>query len=66
MIELPEPRPASVVLAYGRTGTAYQRFYSDHLWHAAGGLRPLSWENLNRLSIEPLIVIYSAPPEGDE
>jgi len=65
MSDLPEPRPASVVLAYGPTGTAYQRFYSDHLWHSAGGGTPITWEHLKRLSFEPLIVLYSAPSDID-
>lgn len=30
----PEPPHGSVILAYGLTGTAYQRFFSDGLYHS--------------------------------
>lgn len=40
-----EPPPASVVLASGPTGTAWQRFASDGWWHSTTGKRA-SWERL--------------------
>jgi len=65
MIDLSEPPPGSVVLVHGRTGTAYQRHHADGLWHSAAGMRYVNWEHLKSLSFEPLIVIYSAPPDTE-
>lgn len=40
-----EPPRGSVVLAFGLTGTAYQRWYSDGLWHGSNG-RVSTWHEL--------------------
>ena len=68
MSAIPEPPAGSVVLAHGETGTAYQRFFSDGLWYAAGAPRDLgglTWEKLTRLSFHPLLIIYVAPSDPD-
>lgn len=33
----PEPALGSVIMVEGETGTAYQRFYSDGLYHGTNG-----------------------------
>lgn len=40
-----QPPKGSVVLAYGATGTAYQRHYRDGLWHGTNGKR-VPWSAL--------------------
>ena len=40
-----EPPMGSVVLAEGTTGTAWQRFYRDGLWHSTTG-RVHTWAEL--------------------
>lgn len=58
--DLGEPPAGSIVLVQGRTGTAFQHFHSDHLWHGATG-RVVTWEELVKREIEqgrgaPLLV----------
>lgn len=59
----PEPTPGSIVLAYGPTGTAYQRFHSDGLYHGTTG-KVLTYDQLLMLDFDdrPLLVVYAAPP----
>lgn len=40
-----EPNPGSVVLTSGEWGTAWQRHFSDGLWHRSGSnpSRPKTW-----------------------
>jgi len=40
-----EPIEGSVVMAHGKTGTAFQRWHSDGEWHGTNGLT-VSWQNL--------------------
>ena len=58
-----EPTYGSVVMIYGPTGTAYQRFYRDGLWHGTNGdLR--TFAELRAMDPgHPLIVIHNAPDE---
>lgn len=54
-----EPRRGSVVLVDGIYGTAFQRLFSDGLWHsAAGSLHGRSW--LWLLGQRNLVVVYDA------
>ena len=50
-----EPPHGSVVLAHGREGTAFQRFYADGFWHSTTG-RTLTWEALNDESRTPIVI----------
>lgn len=43
--DLGEPPSGSVVMVQGRTGTAYQRFHSDGMWHGTTG-QVLPWVEL--------------------
>lgn len=53
-----EPNYASVVMAHGTSGTAWQRFYVDGLWHSTSG-RVKSWQELqNENPSIPLILIH--------
>lgn len=57
-----EPHPASVVLVNGPTGTAWQRYFSDGLWHSVRGGRGRTWtEMLERQ--RNMILIFDAPKE---
>jgi hypothetical protein len=59
----PEPPPGSVVLVHGVTGTAYQRFFSDGLWHAAGAVNGIGWNTLNALNNNlGVIVLHDTTP----
>lgn len=65
-IDTTEPPEGSVVLAHGTTGTAYQRFYSDGLWHGTNG-RVLTWTQVRNLTTDPTrppLLIHEA--EEDE
>jgi hypothetical protein len=60
-----EPPHGSVLLLHGHTGTAYQRHFSDGLWHAAGQRAGLSWSTLHKQSgFSGVLVVYVAPEEG--
>lgn len=61
-----EPLPGSVVLTMGEHGTAWQRHFSDGLWHRTGGGRARRWEEL--LHQRSALLVYDAPPrmEGSE
>lgn len=54
-----EPEPGSVVLAYGLTGRAYQR-WSDGDWHAINTKACWKWYQLLRLP--GLVIVYDAEP----
>jgi hypothetical protein len=56
-----QPDCGSVVLAHGLTGTAYQRFYSDGIWHGTNG-QERTWEQV--LNLGTPIIIYT--PDGSE
>lgn len=51
----PEPGHGSVVLVHGATGTAYQKFYSDGMWHGTNG-RVITWEEICTKPNPPLII----------
>lgn len=53
-----EPEPGSVVLLHGEHGTAWQRQFSDGLWHRVGGGRPRQWESL--LANRNVVLVYGA------
>lgn len=54
-----EPLPGSVVLTEGRHGTAWQRHFSDGLWHRTGrGGTPRTWESL--IDKRNVILVYDA------
>lgn len=56
-----EPRHGSIVLIHGATGTAFQRYFRDGLWHADGH-EPKTWEALTQdWSARRVQVVYVAP-----
>lgn len=57
----PEPHPGSVVLTEGPFGTAWQRHFSDGLWHSTRGGRSSgrTWEWLS--GKRNLFLAYDAP-----
>lgn len=57
-MDLREPEKGSVVLTNGQWGTAWQRHFSDGLWHRSGGGRGQRWENL--LTQNNLVLVYDA------
>jgi hypothetical protein len=58
-----EPFPGSVVLSSGEYGTAWQRYFSDGLWHRVGGGRAKTWEDMLRK--RNLVLVYDAPYRQD-
>jgi hypothetical protein len=46
--ETPEPPRGTVLIAHGLTGTAYQRLYSDGLYHSTIKT-VLSWDRLRNM-----------------
>lgn len=54
-----EPEPGSVVLTMGEFGTAWQRHFSDGLWHRTGGGKPKDWAEMLRQ--RNLVLVYDAP-----
>lgn len=62
-----EPLPGSLVTIWGPTGTAWQRFYSDGLWHSTTGLK-LDWAGIMALGAgRPLnLVIHYRSTEEDQ
>jgi hypothetical protein len=59
-----QPDYGSVVLAHGYTGTAYQRFYSDGLWHGTNG-QERTWEQVLNCSPYTDIIILYQPEESE-
>ena len=60
---LNQPWPGSVVLANGPHGTAWQRHFSDGLWHSTRGGRPRPWLGLGGVAkMRNLVLIYEADP----
>lgn len=63
----PEPAFGSVLLAHGLTGTAFQRFFSDGLYHGTNG-KVLTFEELVTASLgtggtgHPVLLIHDAGP----
>lgn len=55
--DMTEPEPSSVVLAEGEFGNAYQRYFSDGLWHR--GREARTWEEM--LTERNLVLVYDAP-----
>jgi hypothetical protein len=57
-----EPPPGSVILRYGKKGTAYQRHARDGRWHSATGTRStgIVWSGIVWAAAkgEPIFVIY--------
>jgi hypothetical protein len=53
-----EPEPSSVVLTEGEFGTAWQRYFSDGLWHRVGGKQVRTWEALCKT--RNLVLVYEA------
>lgn len=60
-----EPPPASVVLAHGVHGSAWQRSFSDGLWYCTQyrGSRGKTWEWM--LGRRNLTLVYLAPIRAD-
>lgn len=54
-----EPQPGSVVLSDGEHGTAWQRYFSDGLWHRVGGGKARTWAEV--LTKRNLVLVYDAP-----
>lgn len=46
-----QPPEGSVVIAHGEEGTAWQRFYSDGLWHSTTG-KTLTWDELQDATLK--------------
>jgi hypothetical protein len=59
-----EPLPGSVVLTNGEYGTAWQRYFSDRMWHRVGGGRAVFWADLIRK--RNLVLVYDAPERVEE
>lgn len=59
-----EPECGSVVLTEGDHGTAWQRYYSDGLWHRMGGGRARTWEWL--LDQRRVRLVYDAPAREEK
>lgn len=61
-----QPEPGSVVLSGGEHGTAWQRYFSDGMWHRVGGGKARTWTEL--LAKRNLVLVYDAPvrDEGDQ
>lgn len=57
--KIAEPEPGSVVLTDGIHGTAWQRFFSDGLWHPTRGGGSKAWEKL--LQRRNVVMVYEAP-----
>lgn len=53
-----EPNKGSVVLTEGEFGTAWQRFFSDGLWHRVGGNQKKTWAQL--CTTRNLVLVYEA------
>lgn len=58
-----EPMPGSIVLTEGLHGTAWQRFFSDGMWHPTRGGRPRTWDDL--LTRNNLVLIYDAEERAE-
>lgn len=59
-----EPAHGSVVLAFGSSGTAYQRFFSDGQWHGTQG-DVLDYDSLIIKSVRPLILLREVPEDAE-
>ena len=59
-----EPPHGSVVMTESYTGTAWQRHYSDGLWHSTTG-RVLAWDELGLREGQPKfrVLLYRAPED---
>ena len=54
-----EPERGSIIMTHGDWGTAYQRFFSDGLWHRVGGGGGRTWDwVLRQRSVR---LVYDAP-----
>ena len=47
----------------GYFGTAWQRFFSDGLWHSCRGGHPMTWEDI--ISKRNVVLIYDADERID-
>lgn len=56
-----EPTHGSIVLVHGKTGTAFQRMFSDGLWHSVTG-RVATWPEI--LVMPNVVMAYNAPEEN--
>lgn len=62
--QMNEPEPGSVVLSSGEWGTAWQRYFSDGLWHSVGTEgRGKAWDEMLRL--RNLVLVYEARERFD-
>lgn len=59
-----EPPHGSVVLTQGPTGTAWQRHYSDGLWHSTTG-KVGTWDVVVAAGRSPIFPILIAPVENE-
>lgn len=59
-----EPAHGSVVLAFGPSGTAYQRFFSDGVWHGTQG-DVVDYSSLVIKSHRPLILLLDVPEDAE-
>lgn len=57
--ETDEPLPGSIILTSGHHGTAWQRQFSDGLWHRVGGGRAIDWPEM--CSRRNVVLVYDAP-----
>lgn len=55
-----EPNPGSIVLTQGLHGTAYQRHFSDGLWHSTRGGAPRRWAEIT--AYRNVVLVYEADP----
>lgn len=53
-----EPNPGSVVLTQGEFGTAWQRWFTDGMWHRTGSAQRKDWAWMVRQ--RNLVLVYEA------
>lgn len=53
-----EPLPGSIVLTEGEWGTAWQRLFSDGLWHACRGGRGKTWKQMS--TMKNMLLVHDA------
>lgn len=58
-----QPPQGSVVMVHGLTGTAYQRFYNDGLWHSTHG-KAFTWSQIIEQSKGNIHILTWAGSDG--
>lgn len=53
-----EPLPGSIIMTEGMHGTAWQRWFTDGLWHRTGSTQKKDWAYL--LAKRNVVLVYDA------